>query len=200
MGKLLDARGSDGPLGLFLRYYPEEPRAKKIRAWSDEVERIDWERYMVNHRAKLGKNSAEKEVRQALNDEEEGKLAVAASIWNNLASNKDSKEDDSRSWALVAEKRLREIRFAETLYQDLKGKNQKTTATKMERYPDPKTKEEFAMNAIRDEDEGKTTVKERWDALKQFCGEEDDLRVWRLLAQKRIFEIDAQQKKSGGEK
>ncbi len=194
--ELHEAQSSYGPLGQFLHYYPKDPRAKKIQDWSDQVDRIDCERFMNSFPERLVNNAAELGARQARIDEIDGNLAAARANWTNLLGYKDGKDASLRPWALVAEKHLSDITAAEMLYPELKAKYEKS-GKKAARIAEPKTRDEFALNAVRAEEENKSAdkAKQGWVDLQKFCEKQDDMHIWQLLAQMRIREIDADAKR-----
>src|SRR5438552_6150342 len=110
-----------GPIADFLRYYKDHDKVTQVQNWADEVDRDLLERQLFNRRNRKlpAADDAEQLARQALDEEDLGKLADAETTWKSLQAKRTSKDAEERTWSMVADKFLGELSAVQELYQKL---------------------------------------------------------------------------------
>ncbi len=191
----------EGPLASFLASYPEHEKAKKIQEWADQVDCEIAEKQMIIRRSR-GINvassdeerKAEDKARLALDNEDIGKLDVAAQYWQELLRYKTDKEHpDQRPWGLIAEKYLKGLQDADKLDNTLRDVLQSEKILGKEHKSDDDY-EKMALRALRDEHAGEwNDARDSWDLLKNRTADAPELRRWHLLAVKRLRELKKKQ-------
>jgi len=191
-----DAKAArDGPIALFLQHYPEHEKVGQVRTWADQFDLDMRDRQMHNRRKKFKAEETEEQLaRDALDDEDMGRLSEASKRWKELAAKKGNANADMHAWGLVGERYAKELQKIEDNYQDLRKR------AGPEAKSDDKL-EQFALMAVRYElDAEKATMPEQaekllnqskgaWDDLRTSSENDTDRRGWHLLALKRLREI-----------
>ena len=180
-----------GPIADFLRLYPDHEKAPQMQAWADQVDCEIRERQMFNRRnLKMRADSeAETDARLALDNEELGKLDIAARLWNNLAKLKDDKDPSERAWGLVGEKYAKDLQEVARTYDGLKVDLQSERILNKKHEP-KSASEEQAMRAVREEAAGEwENARDEWELLKNRSKGDPDERRWYLLAIKQLREL-----------
>lgn len=176
----------------YLRYYKTHARAGDMQEWADEYDRDEIEKQMHNRRARFQPDgAAEALARDALDNEDLGKLSDAGEVWEQLAKFETKKDPDDRAWGLVAKKYLGELRKVEQTYQDLQKKltEEKTSGQKVQ----SESKEErLALEAVRKEQVSQALT--AWNDLKAQVKDHPDQRRWYLLAAQKHRELSDKQK------
>lgn len=188
------ARAGDalaGPLAAFDQYYArsEGSLAADMRHWKDEAQLIRREEQMYNRRKNFRPDSAEEELaRQALDEEELGKLQDAHKTWDQLASKKTSDNQDKYAWALVAEKHANAIT---DIFKQLDTMREKVLTDFMDEYKGESPEEKLAVLATRAEVKRNDPPKalELWDELKVKTEGEKSKSRWYLLAAFKVREL-----------
>jgi serine/threonine protein kinase len=175
----------------FFSHYQDHPTAAVMRKLADQYDLDKTERQMHNRRASFKADSKEEALaRDALDNEDLGKLDDAARLWKQLAKLKDEKDEEEHAWGLVAAKYLGELQAVQDRFKDLRRKveNEKLTGKKTE----GESKEErLALDAIRKE---QTQAMTAWNDLKTLVKDDPDNRRWYLLAAQRYRELGEKQK------
>lgn len=138
-----------GPIAAFLHYYPHDANAAKVQGWADQIDFEILDKQMHNRRRMTikptDKDQAEEQLaRDALEDEDQGRLADAARRWEELSKKKGNADADIRAWGLVGERYLQAIRNIDNEFQQLAAK----TETNVKPANDL---EKFALDARRNE-------------------------------------------------
>jgi eukaryotic-like serine/threonine-protein kinase len=179
-----------GPIATLLSLYPEYEKAT-VRAWADRVDRDTLENQMLNRRnAKFAAaGDAEKEFRLALDNEELGKLDLAARLWGNLQKLKTEKDTEQHAWGLIGEKYLKDLQAADDEYGRLKTLLRSEEISK--KAPAAESKyEEMALGAVRAETAKQwTKARDEWELLGKSTETEPEQRRWHLLAIKQLREL-----------
>jgi serine/threonine-protein kinase len=180
-----------GPIPDFLRYYPDDPKAAKVRQWDDEIARDEQEIQMHKRRGLFkAADAAEKLARTALEDEEAGKLTEAAKTWKDLVAFKNKGGGD-RIWALVAEKYLRDHQAVDPLYADLQKRVEKEKAPDKETKKAPETLEGLALGAVRAmRRKDSKQAQDKWEELRKLTEGDISQRRWFFLA---VFRLQEQE-------
>jgi serine/threonine-protein kinase len=171
-----------GPIPDFLRYYPDDPRATKVRQWDDDIARDEEENSLYRRLNLAAASRGESQARKALQAEEDENLAEAAKIWKELTALKE-KGGSERPLGLLAEKYLKDHEAVAPLYKELKDRVAKEKPTKEKGHKD--SPEELALEAVRTEKTGPALA--QWGKLKELT--QQDLRNnrrWYFLAVKRL--------------
>jgi serine/threonine-protein kinase len=189
----IKARTRDGPIPRYLRYYGDrdDEMTRQVRAWADQVDVQQRERALANRlRLKLAaEGPAEPIARRAVELEEAGDLAGARERWQALQKHRNDADPEQRPWALVADKRLRELKEVEEREQrlldlfDAEGKL-------LPGYKPASDLERLAVEAVQNELLKKLpAAREGWIELRQKCEKQPEQRVWVLLAAKKLREL-----------
>ena len=181
------AHAADGPVTEFLLYYPQHEKAAQVRAWADQADFKIREEQMHRGRTRSsvvrGVDAKEEQMaRDALDDEDAGKLKEAAKRWEELSKRKGNVDADIHKWGLVGERYLKDIQAAEA--EDLKLK------TKLDAKGKPAEElEKLALDACRAElDKAHALAKSKWEELKRSAKVESPRR-WYLIAARRLREL-----------
>jgi serine/threonine-protein kinase len=107
-------RARDGPIMEYLSRYARrnDEQAAKIREWAAEYDVRMRARQLAN-RMKMNlqpQDDAERAAQAAVRHEEAGDLAAAQKSWATVLEVTEGAGPDQQSWALLADKRLREVR------------------------------------------------------------------------------------------
>lgn len=177
-------------LDQFLRQHPDDSRAARVRQYRDQVEMEHLEHTSHNRRGVMrAENQEEEDFWAALDNEEAGRLEVAALAWVDLAKKKTSDDQVQRGWGLLGEKYGAENQAVRWLHRDLKEKlSQAEDVDKL--LADAKPNEKMALEAIQAEMEKQTArARLRWEDLKNAIGVGTEDRRWFLLAAWRHREV-----------
>jgi serine/threonine-protein kinase len=200
-GAFEDARS--GPIAAFLRYYPdrEDAHAQKMRRWADIVDLETAERQMLNRRrSPFPPVGAEINARKALDFEDRGDLDGAEKEWQAVLPLKEEKNNDERSWGLVAAEYLKAIQGARDLHKKVQDRVRTEHLVPEQKNKFKDRKEELAVQAERAAREGQTVqARKQWQALLEEARKEKSDRPWELLAAWRLFDLEraAIQEKEG---
>jgi hypothetical protein len=147
---------------------------------------------------------AEQTPRDALDNEDLGKLAEASKLWNELLPLKKESDPDQRGWGLVAEKHLKEFISANRLREELEAeihseKNlgmKEATRLRAERIKKQNLEASevviftSALDALRTELNGSpAAARTRWDELKTTTRGNAERRLYYLLAAKKSRDL-----------
>ena len=177
----------------FFRYYKDHPRAADMQKLADQYDVGETESQMHNRRnAKFRVDGiAEDMAREALDNEDLGKLDKAAERWEQLAKYEKKKEPEERAWGLVAKKYRDELRGVQRSYNDLQSKVAEEQATGKKVLGDTK-EERIALEAVRKDNTAQAA--NIWNDLKALTRDEPSQRRWYLLAAWKQREISDLQK------
>jgi serine/threonine-protein kinase len=189
----------NGPIKDFLRYYPNHAKAEQMQAWADQYDTWDRERLVL----KWVRNNvptdpgSDATAREALRSENSGDFAKAREGWQKLLPLKKETATDSRSWGLLAEKRLRDLNEVEDLKKKLQEKVEQTRKQGKELTTESDA-ERMATEAIGLElDKKMQEAREAWKKLKKRYDTEDVKwkqnqkdRPWYLLATAKVHELE----------
>ena len=195
----------EGPLADFLRYHPKHDKVTQIQQWADLADFKIRERQMHNTRNRkidpTATDARETELaRRALDDEESGRLADAANLWEQLSKKKEHPNADIHIWALVGEHYLQDLKKVEDDYHQLAIKliaNSKP-GNELERIALDARREELARDrelAKKDDTQAKERADEhlkkarrKWEELERDA-KTPSPRGWYLLALKRKHDL-----------
>ena len=179
----------------FLRSYPTHEKADQIQKWADQYDFDTRDRQMHNRRKKLKAEGPDEQLaRDALDDEDLGRLADAAKRWKELSQRKGNANLDLHVWGLVGERYGQALQKIEERYAELR-KTAATDATSADTF------EQSALATVRIELEAEKAklpeqaekhllqAMNRWDDLRASAEANSDHRLWQLLALKRLREI-----------
>jgi serine/threonine-protein kinase len=190
-------RAREGPLSRYLQYHRKHPKdpeqLRQVEAWVDEFDAEQREAALLN-RMKISitpDTKAESAARSAIRQEDAGEFNRAVETWEGLLKYETAPDENgSRVDALVARKRLRDLKAADERLlsvrkkvdlkkagQDLKGDSES---------------EELAMKALRYELFGDAArAVGRWQALKLKNEGDGGDRTWMLIAARQAKEQKA---------
>jgi hypothetical protein len=181
----------------FFSHYPDHASAGVMRKMADQYDLDRTERQMHNRRASFKADSeAEALAREALDNEDLGKLDDAARLWKQLATYKEKKGEDKekmreeRAWGLVANRYLDELRAVQDRFKELRRKVEKEKATGKKIEGESKA-ERLALDAVRKE---QSQAMNAWSDLKTLVKDDPDNRRWYLLAAQQYRELSEKQK------
>ncbi len=175
----------------FFRHYPNDSRAPAMQQWADDYDRAETERQMHNRRARFKADGpAETLAREALDDEDLGKLSAAAQAWEDLVK-LAAKTTDDRPWGLVAKKYLAELRGVDEAFQELQKKVEDEKASGKKNVPETRA-ERLALDAVRKEQRSQALT--AWNDLKTQVKDDPENRRWYLLAAQKHRELSEAQK------
>ncbi len=186
----------EGPISDFLRHYPAHEKAGEVRGWADQFDFELLEHQMLNRRSKnfkvVGKDAAEEQLaRDALDDEEAGKLTEAAKAWANLNTRKSEADAELRTWGLVGERYAERLKNVQTLYRELREKTGKGDS-EPERLALDAVRSELAAEKAKVADEAeklRTRSRTQWEELKKSAEATGENRRWHVLAAWRWREL-----------
>ncbi len=192
----------EGAIRDFLYYYPEygdTNKLKQMQAWADQVDTEILARQVANRWNMKPENESESATRVALDEMDLGKLDTAAKLWSDLITkHKDAKGED-RTWGLLAERNLKEVREIRGLYDHVKVQIQ-TEELRGKKYEPSTPFEKAAIDAVRAEEDRKLDkALGAWDDLMKLTESKlGEQRQWYLLAawQHRILRDLVPMKKS----
>jgi hypothetical protein len=174
----------------FFIYYPSHAQTAAMRQLADRYDRDEREQQMHNRRARFkAEGQGESLAREALDNEDLGKLNDAALVWKQLAKFEDRQGDD-HAWGLVAKKYLDEIKAVEKKYRELRRKAEEQKKTPEKSAPEDKYLR-LALDAVRKEAQGQALTP--WNDLKTLTKDDADQRHWYLLAAHRYREVSEKQ-------
>lgn len=181
----------DSVIPEFLKTYPDHPLKSKVLDWRDKIDLETTERQTMNRRKNAipPDEGGEKTVREAIDNEEAGKLEEANKRWKEILPLKKSDDKEQRGYGLLAEKYLKEYDAVDSLSKDLRRKLAEEQALGKKAKGDTEA-EQIALDATRGEMEEKyEKAKVHWDDLKKYSDDKTDLRRWWLLASKKVREL-----------
>jgi serine/threonine-protein kinase len=178
-------RARDDAIAKYLRYHRQRmagtDELKQIQAWADEVDLERLERRLLKRMKMDWKPEGETEAaaQQAIRQEEAGDFNSARATWQGLV--KAEGEGGDHVTALLANRRLRDLKSAEERLRDLQVKVDRIRAGD-DLKPDSES-EVVAIDALRLERIGDAALSaRRWTALKLKNDKEGGDRVWLLIA------------------
>jgi len=186
----------EGPLQLFLNYYPDHEKAPFVQEMADAYDRELLERQVFNREARDMKIDSKQEeaAREALRAEHAGKLLDARLVWEDLLKYRKLQKSPDRAWGLLAEDHLKQLKWIDD--QDAKldsmlKQAEITGATAKSEI----AFEELALTAKRASRSGKKeSALKQWETLRTKASKDDSQeRKWHLLAAKQIHEIGAKE-------
>jgi serine/threonine-protein kinase len=184
-------KAREGPIKKFLNHYPDDPRANEVQAWADKVD-LDWRERQLNNKLRLNLSpdgEAEHTAYAAIRQEEAGYLDEAIQRWQSLEKPKDGADPDQRLWALLAGKRIREIRAGEAREKQWRDNVEQDRFGVRELKPETDA-ERWGALAIRAEGFGDPALAiEHWDKIKETFLKDPGQRTWFLLAAKKVREL-----------
>jgi serine/threonine-protein kinase len=176
-------RARDDAVAKYLRYHRQRmagtDQLKQVQAWADEVDVERLERRLVK-RLKMEwkpEDDIEAAAQQAIRQEEAGDFNSARATWQGLANG----ETSDHVTALLANRRLRDLKSAEERLRDLQVKVDRIRSGD-ELKPDSDS-EGVAIEALRFDRLGDAALSaRRWSSLKLKNDKEGGDRVWLLIA------------------
>jgi hypothetical protein len=207
----------DGPIAAFLRYYPKHDKTAAVQSWADQVDFEILDKQMHNRRSRSmtirpdDKDRAEEQsARDALDDEDNGKLPEAFKRWEEMSKKMGNPDADFHTWGLVGERYMQSLQKVDAEYQQLaaKIKNEAKPANDFEktaleaRHEELKRQghladaskhgkdgEDAKAKAARDEAKAcRDKAEEHWKSLKKDALAQTS-RHWQLLAAWRLSEL-----------
>jgi len=178
----------------FFVHYSDHAKAATMRKWADQYDLEQTEKQMHNRRVRgINKDitTAETLARDALDDEDLGKLKDAAKTWEKLALFEKKKGED-HAWGLLGKKYLEELRSIQKNYPFLRKKVQDELVSG-KKYEAESKAERMALEAIRKEDQLNQALN-AWNDLKTQLKDDPDNRRWYLLAAQKYRELSEKQK------
>jgi hypothetical protein len=170
----------------FFEHYPEHAQAGQMRQWADQYDRAVRETQMLNRRKRFTADGpGEALAREALDDEDRGKLEDAARTWRQLAKF-ETKQGEDHAWGLVAKKYLTELGAVRQELKKLQIRVAQEKKTGKEYVPEGKG-ERLALDAVRKKD-GNQAVN-AWNDLKSQMQDDPDNRLWYLMAAQQQREL-----------
>jgi serine/threonine-protein kinase len=115
--RAIDSRG--GPIPEYFHRYGriDNDQTAQMRAWSNLAHMALKERQLANH-VKLGwrpEHDVERAAQSGMRHEEAGDLQAAQKSWEAVLEHRDEAEIDGPTWALVAQKHLRDLQAVDEL-------------------------------------------------------------------------------------
>jgi serine/threonine-protein kinase len=180
----------EGPIADFLKYYPDrdDEQARQVKAWADQVDLYRRERLLrawMANRAPVT-SDAEQVARDAIRDEEDGNLAEAQKAWQSLCKYKEELSRESRSWGLLAEKRLRALEGVFQREQDLKDYIDRAHREGRVFRAGPDARGQASLALLFEQFGDKWRARDRWHALRKKYKDRPQQRDWVLLAAKHL--------------
>lgn len=180
---LLEARR--GPLASFFTYYAgnDGELAKQMRLWSDEADCKVYDHWLHNRLGRIAPDEkGEATARQALHQEDEGKLPEALKTWQKLAQQKGSEDKEEHGWGLVGEKYAGELLKLDALMKSLQKK------VKEKAFEGESAQEKLAVQALRASED--SAAKGLWEKLKDETRNKADQRQWYLFAAYKLRKLE----------
>ncbi len=193
-------RAVAGPMRDFLRRFPDHPQAAQVRQKRDDLECRACEIPMHNRRrAKLpAEAGGEQQARDALEDEDSGRLDKAKLTWEKLAAYTSKADTDpERAWGLVAKKYLGFSAQTDQLVKELQKRLENEKDKKPAKPPAPPTMENLVLDALRAEATNPAEAQDMWRKAKNKLESEIAQRPYYLLATERLRLLRAAPKKDG---
>ncbi len=188
----------EGPIADFLRHYPAHEKVTEVQGWADKIDFELLEHQMLNRRRISKKlNATDNDVaqeqifRDALDDEEAGKLADAAKKWTDLSQRKTNTDPDLRTWGLVGERYQQRVKAVQTLYGELREKAGKGDGETEQMALDA-VRSELAVDKLKDPDDAgkhRANARNQWEDLKKSTDTTGENRRWHVLAAWRWREL-----------
>ncbi len=171
----------------FMLHYPDDPLAGVMRNLADQYDLVETEKQLHNRRQAKFRPDGDGEdlARQALDDEDLGKLAEARRLWQQLAKFEVKKGDD-HAWGLVAKKYLAELQAVADL-----GKTLEVARVSNKKNAGESAEERLALEAVRQEQPSQALS--AWNDLKTRTRDNPDKRLWYLLAAQKYREWNVKQ-------
>jgi serine/threonine-protein kinase len=200
----LRARSESGPIKRYLRYYGDrdDPQTLKVRKWADDVEVQDRsERLRGLLESKKGQrtiriepdNDEERLALRAASAQDDGDLSQARELWVRLAKSKDETDVEKRSWGLLADRKLRDLRQDEAARDNYLGQleRQRDEIYRTGKEPRMATEaEDLALKALRYERFNDIVgARQCWEKLKLKHGKNPGNRTLVQLAMKKLKEL-----------
>ncbi len=181
----------EGSIAQFLRYYPEHEKAAEVKGWADQIDREKARKELLDrfrNDIERGVDADEKRFREAMKQEEAGKLTEARETWQPLLSYKGNKDPEKNGYGLLAEehsKRLKDVLDEDTrlsvhikkdgVYGDFKAASEQ---------------EEAAKQAWQAELQDPAKGRKAWEGFQNGLRRDDPReRMWFLLAAKHLREL-----------
>ena len=194
-----------GPLRDFLAYHPQHEKAATMQGWADQADFELRDRQM--HRRRIAKsrlNDADKTeeqlARDALDEEDLGKLHDALKRWQELSKRKGNVDADLHAWGLVGERYARELNAVETLYADLQRGVHRDIPKELQANVlaaiDAEAARDKALKAL-DSEQKKAAETQRelartkWKLVRDDSEKQAQHRRWFLLAAYRMRALDS---------
>ncbi len=190
----VDARGPNGPIGKYLRYYGSrnDEQTGQVHQWADQIDVMSKERGLLKKRKVLvPEEGGETIAYRALEYEDDADLARAHEQWQALLKYRQSEDHNDRILGLLAEKRVRDLQDAEFREQELPRRI--VEARKIgEVFKPSLPAERLAADALRYEEfKDFANARAHWLQLKQNFERDLDRHFWFLLAAKKAKELKA---------
>ena len=174
-----------------MQSYPQHEKAGQVQQWADQYDFELLDRQMHNRRRKDHQiEGAEEETfRDALLDEDKGKLADAGKKWKQLSTKKSSTDPELHAWGILGDWYAQELQKVEDRYIDLRRRVMfDKTQIKTTKADDEL--EQLAQDAvIAEEAEEYAKAYRKWDDLKKSAEASAERRHWYLLAAKRLYDL-----------
>lgn len=184
--KLDDHKAAREPIETFLRDHPGHGYVEQMLRWRNQLELETVQFYVRAQRKPLDLTPDEAEAWAALDDESEGRLEDARRRWVKVLTLKSSSDSDQRGWGLYAEKAIGELMQVANLEKDLTLRHRREVEFNQPANP-KNDAERFALTALRNDDP-KLAIR-AWDDLRNFTQGAPDLRLYHLLALKRVRDL-----------
>ncbi len=196
----------DGPIASFLQYYPRHEKTAQIQAWADQVDFEILDKQMHNRRNRgMAIRDADKDrleeqlARDALDNEDQGKLPDAVKKWEQLSLKKGHTDVDLHAWGLVGERYRQALRQVENEYLQLavKVEGKANPTSDLERLALEARGEELnrERQLTKETEQAKAKASSHlekartaWKALEQSAKTQQS-RHWQLLAAGRLHEL-----------
>jgi serine/threonine-protein kinase len=205
--QLMDRGDKDrarGPIDKYLKYYGKRKagsdQLKQVQAWADEQDARQREDTLLN-RMKINMtpdDGVESAARDAIRHEDAGEFNSALAAWQEVLKSETDGEPVHRELALVAKKRLRELKAADDRLLALQQKVDLIRAG--EEQKQDSEAEKLAVEAMRYEKIGDAALAaRRWSMLKLKSAGDGGDRTWFLVAARQANEQKAKAPKSSEE-
>ncbi len=193
-----DARA--GPIRSFLAFHRNHEKAGQVQDWADQCDFELRERQMHRRRKLKGRLTdndklEEQMARDALDEEDLGKLKDAAKRWTELSKRKGNLDPNLHAWGLVGERHVKELTIVDALHAQLREHRDGLVPDKLKARVVAAIGAEIARDkAVQAKDEGlaakeKTTALDNWRALKEDTKDRPEQRRWFLLAAKQVRDL-----------
>jgi serine/threonine-protein kinase len=187
-------RARSGPIQDFLDHYParDDQQARQVRIWADQEDVRLREQQLYNRRSRPTEDPAERMARKALDREEVGDLDETRKNWQEVRKGKEQGDSDQRIWGLLADKKLAEL---DKVYErDRQLRDQVERARKQgELYqPAGETERQAALASHFELFDDAGNADSYWRAIREQFKSDDSQRVWKLLADKHLYDLRRQ--------